>query len=193
MAPGETAAGDRVVGGERWGAFEGRVLAAWHDDGRTMTLLDPFAYLDPAGAKWLAPQASEVNGASIPRAFWSVIGGPFAGRFRNASVVHDVACVERTAEWRDVHWMFYEACRCGGVGVAKAKVMYYAVFHFGPRWEVETTLLVRDGQEVRVKSPRDTTPPPATLADVNAAVAYFATHDPPADEIPAIGRLASPR
>jgi hypothetical protein len=193
MAPGETAAGDRVVGGERWGAFEGRVLAAWHDDGRTMTLLDPFAYLDPAGAKWLAPQGSEVNGASIPRAFWSVIGGPFAGRFRNASVVHDVACVERTAEWRDVHWMFYEACRCGGVGVAKAKVMYYAVFHFGPRWEVETTLLVRDGQEVRVKSPRDTTPPPATLADVNAAVAYFATHDPPADEIPAIGRLASPR
>ena len=190
MALRESVTGDGAAGGERWGAFEGQVLASWHDDGRTMTLLEPFAYVDPATARWLAPQGSEVNGASIPQAFWSVIGGPFAGRFRNASVVHDVACVERAAAWEDVHWMFYEACRCGGVGVAKAKLMYYAVWQFGPRWEIETTLLVRDEQEVRVTSPRDITPPPATLADVKAAVTYFATHDPPADEIPAIGRLA---
>ena len=100
-------AGRGRLGDERWGRFEGQVLAAWHDDGRTMTLLEPFGYVDPAGMRWPAPEGSEVNGASIPQAFWSVIGGPFAGRFRNASVVHDVACVEQTASWREVHWMFY--------------------------------------------------------------------------------------
>ncbi|MFM8703989.1 MAG: DUF1353 domain-containing protein [Planctomycetia bacterium] len=72
----------------RWGSFEGRVVAEWHDDGREMTLVAPFAYLDPAAVRWAAPAGSVVNGASIPRAFWSVIGGPFEGRFRNASVVH---------------------------------------------------------------------------------------------------------
>jgi hypothetical protein len=178
------AAGNAAAVDERWGAFEGQVLAAWHDDGRTMTLLEPFAYGDPAGMRWFAPQGSEVDGASIPQACWSVIGGPFAGRFRNASVVHDVACMEQTANWRDVHWMFYEACRCGGVAVMKAKLMYYAVFHFGPRWEVETTLLVRDGREIRLTKPRDISPPSPTPLDVAAAVAYFASHDPPVEEIP---------
>jgi len=30
--------------------------------------------------------------------------------------------------------MFYEACRDGGVGEQKAKLMYAAVYHFGPKW-----------------------------------------------------------
>jgi len=130
-----------------WGHFDGRVVAAWHDDGRDMTLVEPFAYVDAAAARWDAPAGAVVNGASIPRPFWSVIGGPFEGRFRNASVVHDVACVERSRPWRQVHRMFYEACRCGRVNVVKAKTMYYAVYHFGPRWrlvaiERETTVHV---------------------------------------------------
>ena len=86
--------------------------------------------------------------------------------------------------------MFYEACRCGVVAAVKAKLMYYAVFHFGPRWEIDTTLLVRDGEELRVDRPRDTTPPPPTAADVAAAVAFFASHDPPATAIPAMALLS---
>lgn len=30
--------------------------------------------------------------------------------------------------------MFYEACRAGSVGEQKAKLMYAAVYHFGPKW-----------------------------------------------------------
>ncbi len=156
----------------RWGSFEGRVVAEWHDDGREMTLVAPFAYLDPAAVRWLAPAGSVVNGASIPRAFWSVIGGPFEGRFRNASVVHDVACVERSRPWRQVHRMFYEACRCGRTNVLQAKIMYYAVYHFGPRWRLVG------------RSLRDETPPPPKPADVRRIVRYFETHDIDADSIP---------
>ena len=157
-----------------WGHFDGRVVARWHDDGRDMTLVEPFAYFDPARVRWLAPAGSVVNGASIPRPFWSLIGGPFEGRFRNASVVHDVACVDRTRPWRQVHRMFYEACRCGRVGAVKAKTMYYAVYHFGPRWRTVGRGL------------RDETPPLPTRRQVAAIEAWFATYDVDAAEIPTL-------
>ena len=80
-------------------------MARWEDDGRQMTLVEPFAYVDPRLARWPAAAGSSIDGASIPRAFWTVIGGPFAGEFRNASVVHDVACDVRDRPWRAVHRM----------------------------------------------------------------------------------------
>jgi hypothetical protein len=81
------------------------------------------------------PTGSIINGASIPSMFWSVIGGPFEGRFRKASVLHDAACDVQTESWEDVHRMFYDACRCSRVGIGKAQTMYWAVYHFGPRWQ----------------------------------------------------------
>ncbi len=119
----------------QFGYFEGRVVAVWSNDGRQMTLNEPFVYVAPDGKKWNAPNGSVVDGASIPRLFWTLIGGPFEGKYRNASVVHDVACQEKMESWEEVHLMFYFACRCGGVGTAKAKLMYWAVYHGCPRWK----------------------------------------------------------
>ncbi len=182
----ESAAGAAAVTADRWGRFEGAVVARWEDDGREMTLTEPFAYVDPRAARWEAAAGRIVNGASIPRAFWSFIGGPFAGEFRNASVVHDVACEDRDRPWRPVHRMFYEACRCGGVGAVKAKTMYYAVFHFGPRWHVEDRTTLVAGQPHVERVVRDETPAPPTEAEVAAVVDYFATHDVPAEDIPTL-------
>ena len=176
---------DAAAGG--WGRFEGAVVARWHDDGREMTLVEPFAYVDPRRVRWEAPVGAVVNGASIPRAFWSFIGGPFEGRFRNASVVHDVACVERSRAWQDVHRMFHDACRCGGVAAATATTMYYAVYHFGPRWRVEERRsVVAGGAAVVERVVRDETPPQPSPAAVRAIVDWFATHDVDADAIPAL-------
>ncbi len=169
-----------------WGRFEGQVVARWHDDGREMTLVEPFAYLDPRAVRWEAPAGAVVNGASIPRAFWSVIGGPFSGRFRNASVVHDVACMERSRSWEDVHRMFYEACRCGGVAAVTAKTMYYAVFHYGPRWRVEERRTIVAGAAVVERVMRDDTPPPPSAAEAEAIVQWFAAHDVAAETIPTL-------
>lgn len=121
-----------------FGRFQGDVIALWLPDGRNMQLTQRFAYIDPRGKEWIAPKGSIVNGASIPGALWSTIGGPYEGQYRHASVVHDVACEEMTSKWEDVHNMFYEACRCGGVSVGQAKTMYYAVYNFGPRWQAPT-------------------------------------------------------
>ena len=169
-----------------WGRFIGDVVARWEPDGRDMTLVDPFGYVDPRAVGWDAPAGAVVNGASIPRAFWSLIGGPFEGRFRNASVVHDVACVVRDRPWQEVHRMFHDACRCGGVGAAKASAMYFAVFRFGPRWTVEERRSIVAGQAHVERVVRDETPPAPTEADVRAVDDYFATHDVAPDAVPTL-------
>ncbi|HYN81189.1 MAG TPA: DUF1353 domain-containing protein [Gemmatimonadaceae bacterium] len=139
-----------------WGKFEGALQTEWLSNGRDMKLLAAFAYVDQASMRWAAPTGSIVNGASIPQPFWSFIGGPFEGKYRNASVVHDVACDRRDKPWKDVHRMFYNASRLGGVGLVSGKVMYFAVYHWGPRWkrqrrqdELDSVTLVALLQEVQ--------------------------------------------
>jgi hypothetical protein len=83
---------------------------------------------------WEAPTGLIVDGASIPMPFWSIIGGPFEGLYREASIVHDAGCCAEMQPWRDVHHMFYNAMRCSGVDWGKAKTMFWAVWAFGPRW-----------------------------------------------------------
>lgn len=120
-----------------FGKFKGEVVARWlahGGDGRDMELQNEFSYTDPNGLVWKAPKGSIVNGASIPSALWATVGPPFVGDYRRASVIHDVACVERKQPHEAVHLMFYYAMRADGVGWSKANVMYQAVKRFGPKW-----------------------------------------------------------
>lgn len=117
-----------------FGRYEGTPLTEWLSDGRHMQLKRSYAYVAENGTGWPVPSEAIVDGASIPPPFWSVIGGPFEGLYRDASIVHDYYCDVKTRAWRDTHRMFYEAMRCSGVGAVKAKVMYYAVYRFGPKW-----------------------------------------------------------
>lgn len=100
-----------------------------------MKLQKQFGYIDQNGKRWNVPKNTVVDGASIPKAFWTIVGGPYEGKYRNASVVHDHYCVIKTETWQDVHKMFYNACITGGTEIIKAKLMYSAVFARGPRWE----------------------------------------------------------
>ncbi|MFO0900495.1 MAG: DUF1353 domain-containing protein [Pirellulales bacterium] len=127
---------DPGVSGQQWGKFPTSAKVEFLDDGRLLKLLEDFSYVDPRGKVWQAPKGLVIDGASIPRAFWTIVGGPLKGQYRNASIVHDQECDQKTHAWQDVHYMFYEACRCGGVSDRQGKILYYAVYHFGPRWEL---------------------------------------------------------
>ena len=100
-----------------------------------MTLLNELRYTDPNGVVWVAPAGSVVDGASIPRSLWSFMGGPFEGKYRNASVLHDVAYTMQNRPPEECDRMFYYAMRCSGVGAVEAKTMYYALLHFGEHWK----------------------------------------------------------
>ncbi|MGB7324608.1 MAG: DUF1353 domain-containing protein [Rubripirellula sp.] len=180
-----------------FGHFEGDIVATWAENGRDMVLRDTFRYVDSANREWIAPAGSVVNGASIPAAFWSVIGGPFEGKYRNASVVHDVGCDEMRQSWEDVHKMFYDACRCGGVDDSKAKMMYYAVYHFGPRWEPITATVVQNVdagngqtvlQEVATQRMARIDPPPPTAEEIQQVEAFVTEENPPPETIRELDR-----
>ncbi len=119
----------------KWGYYSGPVETRWNSDGRSMTLLNELRYTDPSGFVWIAPAGSQVDGASIPRYLWSVMGGPFEGKYRYASVLHDVAYEQKKRPWQDCDRMFYNAMRCSGVSAAEAKTMFYALYRFGHHWE----------------------------------------------------------
>jgi hypothetical protein len=125
------------ISNDEWGKFPASAKVELLDDGRQLKLLEDFVYLDPRGRAWTANKDSVVNGASIPRVFWTITGGPLEGKYRNASIVHDEWCVRMTETSEKVHLMFYEACRCGGVPEYQAKLLYAAVCHFGPKWTLE--------------------------------------------------------
>lgn len=127
---------------EYFGRYESPVKTQWLNDGRTMKLLTKFTFIDPQEIRWEAPVASIVDGASIPKFAWSIIGGPFEGKYRDASVIHDVACAQKVRPWESVHEVFYNAMRTSGVGVIKAKIMYAAVYHFGPRWSLSYATVI---------------------------------------------------
>lgn len=137
------------------GKYVGDVQVELLKDGRKVKLLTTLKYIDPAGVEWIAPAGWVVDGASIPQVAWSVIGGPLEGKYRDASVIHDVACDQKVKPWNSVHEVFYYAMLTSGVDTTTAKIMYAAVFHFGPRWVTKNAGGILSGA--------NDFPPPATL------------------------------
>jgi hypothetical protein len=123
--------------------FIGEVDTRWIHDGvdRNMLLLRDFAFVDSRGKRWDAKKGRIINGASIPEKLWSyVIGTPYIGKYRRATVIHDTACEDMIESHEEVHRMFYEAMLCDGMLEERALVMYMMVRLFGPKWGVKYIL-----------------------------------------------------
>jgi len=123
------------AGAGEFGTFNGDlVYKAVPGKERVVETVLPFSFVDAKEKLWMVPAGSEVDGASIPSAFWSLIGGPFTGKYREASVVHDHYCKTKTETWQDTHRVFYDGMRANGVDETLATTMYGAVYFGGPRW-----------------------------------------------------------
>ena len=166
-----------------WGYFSGPVETRWESDGVTMVLLNELRYTDPYGEVWVAPAGSRVNGASIPRAFWSIMGGPFEGKYRKASVLHDVAYEEQRRSPKEVDLMFYNAMRASGVGAVTAKTMYYALLRHGRHWKHKQARPVNTGPA------RETAVAPGELNEIQR---WIEANDPDLDQIDARAGAGTP-
>jgi hypothetical protein len=118
-----------------YGHFVGVLQIELLGDGRNGKLLAPYAFVDPEQKTWTAPKDLVTDGASIPRAVWSIVGSPWTGLYRNAAVIHDEYCDTHSEPWQAVHQVFYRGMLANGVNPIQAKVMYAAVYRFGPRWD----------------------------------------------------------
>ncbi|MEO5721695.1 MAG: DUF1353 domain-containing protein [Chthoniobacterales bacterium] len=173
------AAKAKVARAANWGFFSGAVETRWEADGVTMVLLNELRYTDPYGEVWVAPAGSRVDGASIPRAFWSLIGGPLEGKYRKASVLHDVAYEKQTRSWEDADRMFYNAMRCSGVGAVTAKTMYYALRRHGRHWKHRQAMAV---------DPNPARPTAVAPGEVSEIQEWLRTNDPDLNQIEARAR-----
>lgn len=125
----------------QYGRFEGVLVVEMIKDHPTDSVLkQDLVYVDPAGSRWLAPAGARINGASIPGWAKSLLGGNYDGPYRYAAAIHDVACDDRyrvrTRTWQEAHEAFYYAMLANDVGQKTALLMYGAVYHFGPKWDV---------------------------------------------------------
>lgn len=133
------ATADLVAQEEYFGTFSGEpsFSVKTNASGRpTFILLQDFQFTDPNGLRWTTPKGWEVDGASIPRIAWSVVGGPMSGKYLYASVIHDRYCDTKTRTALATHRTFYYGMKASGVSDGKAKVMYWAVRTFGPSWKI---------------------------------------------------------
>ena len=119
--------------------FSGEPGTIWETESgpdRTMTLLEDFWFRDSRGRVWTASKGSGIDGASIPKPLWSLVGSPYTGDYRRASIVHDVACViagDDQSARRAADRMFFEACREGGCNRREAIILYIGV-RIGAWW-----------------------------------------------------------
>lgn len=145
------------------------------DPGHTeFKLLADYGYTDAEGKEWTVPAGYIVNGASIPRAVWASVGGPWSGKYRNASVVHDYLTAERFSSSKIVHRLFYDGMIESGVSKARAKLMYAAVVIGGGKWSDVPGFTGAEG-------PRDITP-----EQVDQLSGFIMVADPSLSEIEAL-------
>lgn len=137
------------------GRFVGEVVAKWLPSGREMQLTAPFRYVDARGKEWAVPAGVTIDGASIPRVLWTTVGPPFTGKYRKASVVHDYFCLTMSRPWQDVHQIFFEASLVEGNTPVHARMMYAAVYAWGPRWEFVDGKPVRTRDVVRLPTDQE--------------------------------------
>lgn len=133
-ADGQDASG--VVHTLIYGKFTGTLELHPVGDGIHMTVVEAISYEDGLGHELDVPANFETDGASIPRALWSIVGSPFSGgNYVEAAVIHDEGCVSHKYDWQTTHMMFYRAMIDSGVSEHYAKVLYYGVRLGGPRWQ----------------------------------------------------------
>lgn len=129
--------------GNSFGGFSSSPIVKLLDNGRDVELQSDFLYTDPNNNLWPVPAGHISDGASIPRQYWSFIGSPLTGKYRDAAIVHDYYCQKfDTAwpepykrSWQSVHRSFYYAMLARGVEKSRADFIFGAVYHCGPRWE----------------------------------------------------------
>lgn len=76
----------------------------------------------------------DFDGASIPRALWSVVGSPMTDGYQRAGCLHDALYASEYFAREVCDKLFLEAMKSDGVSYIKRTAMYNAVRMFG--WTV---------------------------------------------------------
>lgn len=133
----------RFADGEEFvsGTFEGRVVLERLDAPffPTMRLKEELLFRQTGGGTWVVPANAIVDGRSMPKLFFSLIGHPFESGFLKTAITYDYAVKAKVRRWTDAQRMFVEGVVVEGVATIEAKAMYMLLHATGSRWAVRWT------------------------------------------------------
>ena len=69
----------------------------------------------------------DFDGASIPKALWSVIGSPMTGGYQRAACMHDALYASECFDRKTCDDLFLQAMKDDGIGFVRRRAMYLAV------------------------------------------------------------------
>ena len=93
----------------------------------------------------------DYDGASIPKALWSVIGCPMGELYSSAACIHDALYASRLLDRKSCDKIFHEAMLSSGVDSALAKKMYLAVRAFGESSYLENEELLKYRDLIKIE------------------------------------------
>ena len=73
----------------------------------------------------------DFDGASVPRALWSIVGSPMTDGYQRAGCLHDALYASEYFPREVCDKLFLEAMASDGVSYTKRMAMFYAVRMFG--------------------------------------------------------------
>jgi hypothetical protein len=122
--------------GSHSGYFIGDHVAERAPGGSGVVLREPIVFVDTDGRRWALPAGQTIEEeASLKKLY---------GQFRKGHslynvqalpfVIHSYYCKTRERSWEDTNKMFYAAMRAVNIDDKTAKILYGAVYLFGPRW-----------------------------------------------------------
>jgi hypothetical protein len=99
-------------------------------------LLEELSFVDGRGTRWTAERGGVLDDDLVPGQLRHVAGVPPKQEYRKASAVHAYFVHAKSAPWRDVHRMLYEASVAEGVAAPQARLLYVTMYAGGWRWEL---------------------------------------------------------
>lgn len=123
---------------QQWGEFLTPVDVRWlreRGGDRRMMTLAPVRFRRANGQLIVVDADFIFDGASIPRALWSLVGSPFTGDYRDGALVHDWLCrYGRSLGYAapEVHHVLYECAKALQCHPLRASLIYHAVAVAGP-------------------------------------------------------------
>ncbi len=125
-----------------YGKFTRNVFAEWlidKGDDQSMRLKEHFEFIDLNKYKWPAIPDDIIDGASIPKIAWTLIGSPYVGNYRRSAALHDSLYINQHDNGSDdprlaVDIVFYKGMRSDETSWLKAAIMYAAVRIFGKEY-----------------------------------------------------------
>lgn len=99
---------------------------------RYARLIEPFVY-ENEKFSILIRDGYIYDGGTIPKFAWSIIGSPFVGGYRRATLVHDILYDTKALPKSEADNLFFDIMLEDNVKKWRAYVMYCAVRFFGGR------------------------------------------------------------